>query len=84
MFRKLWDRIRNRSPSEHHAVLSKRLRQAKEAEEHAAATIRWLRSRHGETRALLRAERRLERLQKRTNRLAYLVAAARPAVMRAH
>jgi hypothetical protein len=84
MWRRIVALIRRRSPSEHHAALSRRLRQAKKAEESAAGELRRLEGKHGETRATRRAKNRLRRLQKRTNRLAVLVAAARPVVMREH
>lgn len=79
---RLWGWMLRRSPAQHHAALSRRLRQAKSVEDTAAAELRRLQSRRGETRATRRADRTLRRLSRRTDRLSRLVSAARPFVAR--
>jgi len=81
---RVWDRLRRRTPAQHHAALSRRLRELLEIENAAEAELRRLRARRGGTRAIRRAERRLARLRRRTDRARRLAAGARPLVMRPH
>ena len=78
MWRRLLDLLLRRTPAQHHAALSRRLRQAKDIEEIAAVELRRIEDRQEDTRATRRASKRLMRLRRRTNNLAVLVAAARP------
>ena len=79
-----WDRIRRRTPAQHHAALARRMGDLGALERAAESELRRLRARRGGTRAIRRAERRLARLRRRTDRARRLVAAARPLVMRPH
>ena len=80
MLRKLWDAFMDRTPAEHHRVMSKRLKQAKAAEERVAEKLRELRKKKAGWRRIRRWEGRLERFGEATRIAIELVEAARPFV----
>ena len=76
--------LRGRTPAEHFDHLSRRLDQLEEKEREAKAELRRLRSSWGNRKPIARAERRLDRLGRRADRVRRLMAKARPFVPRDH